>query len=131
MSGQEYISATTSITSFSMAEPESALVITTAACPVAGIAAKKHLKPSVEPVLADLHEGLTALDDWTEAALEAVFEAVRARHDGLSMGRIAQPVRVAITGTAASPGIFETLAVLGKQRSVGRIAEAIHFLRHA
>ena len=94
-------------------------------------AAKKHLKPSVEPVLADLHEGLAALDDWTEAALEAVFEAVRARHDGLSMGRIAQPVRVAITGTAASPGIFETLAVLGKQRSVGRIAEAIHFLRHA
>ena len=46
------------------------------------------------------------------------------------MGRIAQPVRVAITGTAASPGIYETLAVLGKQRSVGRIADAIQFLRH-
>jgi glutamyl-tRNA synthetase len=39
-------------------------------------------------------------------------------------------VRIAITGRAASPGIFETLAVLGQQRSVGRIAEAIHYLRH-
>jgi hypothetical protein len=37
---------------------------------------------------------------------------------------------VAITGTAVSPGIFETLAVLGQRRSVGRIAEAIHFMRH-
>ena len=92
-------------------------------------AARKHLKPAIEPVLADLHERLAALDEWTEAALEAVFEDVRARHDGLPMGRLAQPVRVAITGTAASPGIFETLAVLGKQRSVGRIGEAVRFLR--
>jgi glutamyl-tRNA synthetase len=93
-------------------------------------AARKHLKPAIEPVLADLHDRLAALDEWTEAALEAVFEDVRTRHEGLPMGRIAQPVRVAVTGTAASPGIFETLAVLGKQRSVGRIAESIHFLRH-
>ena len=46
------------------------------------------------------------------------------------MGRLAQPVRVAITGKAASPGIFETLVVLGKRRSVGRIAGALHCLRH-
>ena len=71
-------------------------------------AARKHLKPAVEPVLADLHERLAALDEWTEAALEAAFEDVRTRHDGLPMGRIAQPVRVAITGTAASPGIKQT-----------------------
>ncbi len=93
-------------------------------------AARKHMKPAIEPVLADLHERLAALEEWTESALEAVFEDVCARHDGLPMGRIAQPVRVAITGPAASPGIYETLAVLGKRRSVGRIAEAIHFLRH-
>ena len=37
---------------------------------------------------------------------------------------------VALTGGAASPGIFETLVVLGKPRSVGRITEAVHFLRH-
>ena len=73
---------------------------------------------------------LAALDDWSEAALERTFEDVRASHDDLAMGKLAQPVRVAITGTSTSPGIFETLAVLGKTRSVGRLAEAVHFLRH-
>jgi glutamyl-tRNA synthetase len=93
-------------------------------------AARKHLKPEAEPVLRDLHDSLAALGDWTEPALEAAFEKVRSRHGDLAMGRLAQPVRVAITGSSASPGIFETLAVLGKERSLGRIAEALHFLRH-
>jgi glutamyl-tRNA synthetase len=44
------------------------------------------------------------------------------------MGKLAQPVRVAVTGGAVSPGIFETLMVLGKKRSVGRIADAIRFI---
>jgi glutamyl-tRNA synthetase len=93
-------------------------------------AARKHLKPASEAVLRDLHERLAELESWDEASLEAAFEAVRAAHDDLKMGKLAQPVRVAITGTSASPGIFETLAVLGKRRSVGRLAEAVHFLRH-
>jgi len=93
-------------------------------------AADKHLKREIAPMLQELHERLTALPDWSEPALERVFEEVRARHGDLPMGKLAQPVRVAVTGGAVSPGIYETLAVLGKPRSVGRIAEAIHFLRH-
>jgi glutamyl-tRNA synthetase len=93
-------------------------------------AAEKHLKRELEPMLRDLHERLLALEDWSEPALERAFEAVRASHGSPPMGKLAQPVRVAITGGAVSPGIFETLVVLGKPRSVGRIAEAIHFLRH-
>ena len=93
-------------------------------------AAAKHLKREILPVLVDLHAELGALGEWSEPALESAFERVRARHGDLPVGRLAQPVRIAITGRAASPGIFETLAVLGQQRSVGRIAEAIHFLRH-
>jgi glutamyl-tRNA synthetase len=93
-------------------------------------AAAKHLRPEILPALVDLHAELAALGEWSEPALEAAFERVRARHGDLPVGRLAQPVRIAITGRAASPGIFETLAVLGKHRSVGRIAEAIHFLRH-
>jgi glutamyl-tRNA synthetase len=46
------------------------------------------------------------------------------------MGKLAQPVRVAITGGDVSPPIFDTLAVLGKSRSLARIAEAIHTIRH-
>ncbi len=56
------------------------------------------------------------------------FETVRARHGDLPMGKLAQPVRVAITGTAISPGIFETLAVLGKRRAAARIADALDYL---
>ena len=93
-------------------------------------AAEKHLKREIEPMLCDLHERLLALSDWSEPELERVFEEVRARHGSLPMGKLAQPVRVAVTGGAVSSGIFETLAVLGKPRSVGRIAEAIHYLRH-
>jgi len=46
------------------------------------------------------------------------------------LGKLAQPVRVAITGGAVSPPIFDTLEVLGKARSVSRIAEALHYVRH-
>jgi glutamyl-tRNA synthetase len=93
-------------------------------------AAAKHLARESEALLADLYGKLEALGDWSEPALEAVFDEVRARHGDLPMGKLAQPVRVALTGGAVSPPIFETLAVLGKPRSVGRIAEAIHFIRH-
>jgi glutamyl-tRNA synthetase len=93
-------------------------------------AAKKHLKPNSEALLRDLHDRLAGLESWDEASLEAAFDAVRAAHDDLKMGKLAQPVRVAVTGSSASPGIFETLAVLGKRRTVGRLAEAVHFLRH-
>ena len=93
-------------------------------------AAQKHLTKASEPLLVDLHERLAALADWSEAGLERVFEDIRARHGDLPMGKLAQPARVAVTGGAVSPPIFETLAVLGKPRAVGRIAEAIHYLRH-
>jgi glutamyl-tRNA synthetase len=91
-------------------------------------AARKHMKPAIRPVLGDLHDALAGLDEWSEASIEAVFDRVRAAHDDLAMGKIAQPVRVAVTGSAVSPGIFETLAALGQERSVSRIAAAVAFL---
>ena len=47
------------------------------------------------------------------------------------MGKLAQAVRVAVTGSAASPGIYETLAVLGKPRSAERIAAGLASIREA
>ena len=93
-------------------------------------AAKKFLKPQALKPLGDLHDRLAKLEAWTEADIEQAFEAVRAVHDDLPMGKLAQPVRVAVTGSSASPGIFETLRVLGQSRTVSRIAEALHYLRH-
>ena len=93
-------------------------------------AAAKFLTRESLPLLSDLHDRLAALPEWSAAALEAAFEQVREKHGGIGMGKLAQPVRVAVTGTAASPGIYDTLLALGRTRSVGRIAEAIHTIRH-
>ncbi|MCC6640350.1 MAG: glutamate--tRNA ligase [Deltaproteobacteria bacterium] len=93
-------------------------------------AAQKHLRREIEPALAALHDRLAALGEWSAAGIEEAFEAVRAAHDDLPLGKLAQPVRVAITGGAVSPPIFDTLEVLGQPRSLGRIAEALHFIRH-
>jgi glutamyl-tRNA synthetase len=93
-------------------------------------AAAKHLRPEIRPALEDLHARLEAVEPWGPAPLEAAFEAARAAHGGLAMGKLAQPVRVAITGGEVSPPIFDTLTVLGKPRSLARIAEALHELRH-
>ena len=93
-------------------------------------AATKHLKPAAEPILEDLHDRLVALEPWNAASIAPIFEAVREAQGGIGMGKLAQPVRVAVTGSSASPGIYETLEVLGKKKSVSRIAEAIHFIRH-
>jgi glutamyl-tRNA synthetase len=93
-------------------------------------AAGKFLTKEALPLLADLHDRLAALPEWSAAALEAAFEQVREKHGGIGMGKLAQPVRVAVTGSAASPGIYDTLLALGRARAVGRIAEAIHTIRH-
>ncbi len=93
-------------------------------------AARKHLTEAAGPILKDLHDGLAELDSWDGAGMERVFDSVRAAHGDVGMGKLAQPVRVAVTGSSASPGIYETLEVLGKPRSLSRLAEALHFIKH-
>ncbi|BBO90944.1 glutamate--tRNA ligase [Desulfosarcina ovata] len=93
-------------------------------------AAKKFLKPAVTPVLARLAELLEELPDLTEKAQEEAFKQVM-DETGLGFGKIAQPVRVALTGTTVSPGIFEMIAVLGKARVLSRLKAAIEFMESA
>jgi len=95
-----------------------------------GKAARKHLKVESLPRLRALHERMRALEPWSPGQLERLFGAVAAEVGGVAMGKLAQPVRVAVTGGTVSPGIFETLALLGKERSLQRIEGAIHFIEH-
>ena len=88
-------------------------------------AVRKFWKPATRPALEDLAGELAKAASWDLASIEAAFQATLARHDGLALGKLAQPVRIAITGSAASPGIYETLAVLGRSRTVARIARAL------
>jgi len=87
-------------------------------------AAKKFLTTEALPALKSLAARLEALEDFTEQRLEETFKAVMAE-TGLKLGKIAQPVRVALSGRAASPGIFEIAAVIGKQRTLARLRQAI------
>ena len=61
--------------------------------------------------------------EFSEAAVQAAFERVLA-HFGLKLGQLAQPVRVAITGGTVSPGIYEVIGVLGRERTVARLRSA-------
>jgi glutamyl-tRNA synthetase len=87
-------------------------------------AARKYLKAEVFGPLRDLHGELSGLATWNQESLKPGFERVLERH-GLKLGELAQPVRVAITGTTVSPGIFETLEVLGRDRSLARISRVL------
>jgi glutamyl-tRNA synthetase len=67
---------------------------------------------------------LSAVDTWTAESTEAVVRAF-ADEAGLKLGKVAQPLRAALTGRATSPPVFDVLAVLGRDESLGRIADAV------
>jgi glutamyl-tRNA synthetase len=90
-------------------------------------AAKKFLKPETARVLALLAEQLEGLDNLAEKTQEGAFKRVM-DETGLGFGKIAQPVRVALTGTTVSPGIFEVIEVLGKARVLARLRAAVEFI---
>lgn len=89
-------------------------------------AASKQLTPTTAPWLDQVRRRLDALDAWTEDATQSCVEQVAAS-EGVGMGKIAQPVRVAVTGGTASPGIGVTLAILGRDRALRRLDRAIVF----
>jgi glutamyl-tRNA synthetase len=66
---------------------------------------------------------LEAVESWELETIQSVFHAVVER-TGLKLGKLAQPVRVALTGGTVSPGIFEVCAILGKERTLARLAAA-------
>ena len=80
-------------------------------------AAQKFLKPNILEPFSGLTQQLAALEIYNEKALESIFQGLMDRYE-IKLGKIAQPVRVALTGTSVSPGIFEIILVLGRERVV-------------
>jgi len=91
-------------------------------------AAKKFLTRESAAPIASLMQKLSALGDFTEAAIERAFTQTLEEH-GLQMGALAQPVRVALTGGTVSPGIHDVIAVLGKERTIRRLQSALDSIR--
>ncbi len=82
------------------------------------------LTPAIRPVLEALTGKLHGLGEWTVAAIEEVFRA-QAAESGLKAGQVIQPVRVALTGGKVSPGMFEVVFLLGRDRTLRRLGDAI------
>ena len=87
-------------------------------------AAKKFLKATTLPLLARLCTQLHDVTVWDEPTLHGIFTAFM-ETEQVKLGKIAQPVRVALTGKTASPGIFEVMEVLGKERCLARIERVL------
>jgi glutamyl-tRNA synthetase len=90
-------------------------------------AAKKFLVPEIREPLNSLIRKLSDLNDYSEGAVQQAFTEVL-EQTGLSMGKLAQAVRVALTGATTSPGIHEVIAVLGKERTLKRLNTALQRL---
>lgn len=85
--------------------------------------AEQRLTPEARQLLQELSKGL-AEEEWQATALEARLRDL-ATARGVKLGAVAQPLRAALTGSLASPGIFEVMAVLGREETLGRIADAV------
>ncbi|TAN08048.1 MAG: glutamate--tRNA ligase [Rhodanobacteraceae bacterium] len=88
-------------------------------------AVKKHLQADgAGDVLRAAHARLAALQPWTRAGIHTVVEELASAR-GIGMGRIAQPLRVAMTGTAVSPSIEDTVFLVGRDDALRRIDAAL------
>jgi len=84
-------------------------------------------KPQADEILAGARQALGELEDFQETGIEKIINNLCERFQ-VNMGKVAQPLRVAVTGNTVSPGIYETLVLLGKEASLRRIDCAIRLL---
>lgn len=85
-------------------------------------AATGLLDEKARDILFSVHTALDAVHNWDTELLEDAVRKV-AEAEGVKLGQVAQPLRAALTGRKTSPGIFDVLAVLGREESLGRIAD--------
>lgn len=91
-------------------------------------AREKHLKPEKAPLLEEIAGLLEVLGDFTHDPIQAVFHQVKDAYN-MKLGDLAQPVRVALTGNTVSPGIFEVIEIMGKEKTLKRLRQAISLVR--
>lgn len=93
-------------------------------------AAKKNLTPAAADVLLQLHDQFAAAPEWDGHALHDIVVNL-AETSGLGLGKVAQPLRVAVCGSGVSPAIDVTLSLLGKDKTLARINRAIEYIKNS
>ncbi|KTD23590.1 glutamyl-tRNA synthetase, catalytic subunit [Legionella lansingensis] len=91
-------------------------------------AVKKHLRPVVLQPLEALYEKLSQLQSWDKDSLQTCINDVSAAFD-INMSKIAQPLRVSVTGSSTSPAIDMTLTLLGRERTLIRLQQGLERIR--
>jgi glutamyl-tRNA synthetase len=87
--------------------------------------AAAQMTPAARTLLGQIARDLALVEPWSAAAAEAAVRAY-AERAGVKLGAVAQPLRAALTGRTTSPGIFDVLAVLGREESLARLADQAH-----
>ena len=90
---------------------------------------KKFLKPNIVESLIDIQDRLQKISGFKQSDLEKMFVQFLEDKE-IKLGKIAQPLRVALTGKTASPGIFEVMEVLGKETVLNRLSAVITHIRN-
>ena len=90
-------------------------------------AARKVLRQEALEPLRQLHFQLSGLETWDAQSVHSVIKAITEAL-GVGMGKVGQPLRVAVTGGSFSPPIDQTLELLGRERSIARIQRAIDYI---
>jgi len=93
-------------------------------------AAAKHLTPDSLKLLQEVQARLASLPEWKAEDIEAGLKAV-AEQAKVGLGKVAQPIRVAVTGGTVSPGIGETLELVGRDETMSRLDAALRYAPQA
>jgi glutamyl-tRNA synthetase len=91
-------------------------------------AKKKFLNENTLPYLEDIYASTSAIDVFDESSVHSSFETVMKKH-AIKLGKVAQPVRVALTGGTESPGIFDVAVTMGKEKTLKRLDSAIEVIK--
>jgi len=92
------------------------------------VAAKKQLRPVILEPMKTARENLGALEDWEAPGIATAIEGSAASHE-IKMGKLGQPIRVAVTGGGVSPPIDVTLALVGRERTLKRLDDAVALIK--
>lgn len=88
----------------------------------------KHFNREALKLLQNCIDGLEALDEFNLESTEAVYNAIAAK-ENLSLGKVIHPTRLALTGRTVSPGLFDVMVLLGKEKTLERMRKAVEYIK--
>ena len=89
----------------------------------------KHFKPEAAELLKACIEGIKALPEFNLETTEALYNKIAEEH-GLSLGKAIHPTRLALTGRTVSPGLFDVMVLLGREKTLERMEKAVEFIKN-